>query len=167
MFKDTIIANSNDLMNPTVGIYDNANIISNLNSKYYTSGFNEIKNSVIIADIPTIFTIISAEVCGPKLVRIKYKVANPQLNTLFKNGTIYINSGIFGAYDALTNFYWRNEIIIEVESEECIAKIQPEMKFADIIQWEKKLTVEEIVNTSKESSNSIRRRLQYCISDGS
>ena len=70
----------------------------------------------------------------------------PQLNTLSKNGNIYISSGVFGVYDALTNFYWKNEIIVEVESEEYINKIQPGMKFTNATQWEKKLTVEEIIN---------------------
>lgn len=65
---------------------------------------------------------------------------------LSKNGNIYINNGVFGVYDALTNFYWRNEITIEVESEEYIDKIQPGMKFTNATQWEKKLTIEEVVN---------------------
>ena len=110
------------------------------------SGFNEISNSFIIADIPTIFTIISAEICGPKLIRIKYTMADPQLNTLSKSGNIYISSGIFGIYNSEDNFYWRNEVIIEVESEEYVDKIQPGMKFTNATQWEKKLTVEEIIN---------------------
>ena len=73
-------------------------------------------------------------------------MANPQLNTLFESGNIYINSGIFGIYNSSDNFYWRNEVIIEVESEECINKIQPEMKFTNATQWEKKLTIAEVIN---------------------
>ena len=110
------------------------------------SEFDNYINSSIIADIPTIFIIDSVKICGPKLVCIKYKVNDPQLNTLSKNGNIYISSGVFGVYDALTNFYWKNEIIVEVESEEYINKIQPGMKFTNATQWEKKLTVEEIIN---------------------
>ena len=110
------------------------------------SEFDNYINSSIIADIPTIFIIDSVKTCGPKLVCIKYKVNDPQLNTLSKNGNIYISSGVFGVYDALTNFYWKNEIIVEVESEEYINKIQPGMKFTNATQWEKKLTVEEIIN---------------------
>lgn len=121
-------------------------ITANLGSNPYISGLDDLSNSFIIADIPTIFTIASVETCGPKLVRIKYKVENPQLNMLSKSGNIYINSGVFGVYGALTYFYWRNEITIEVESEECIDKIQPGMKFTNATQWEKKLTVEEVVN---------------------
>ena len=113
---------------------------------YMQSEFDNYINSSIIADIPTIFIIDSVKTCGPKLVCIKYKVNDPQLNTLSKNGNIYISSGIFGVYDALTNFYWKNEVIIEVESEEYINKIQPGMKFTNATQWEKKLTVEEIIN---------------------
>lgn len=113
---------------------------------YMQSEFDNYINSSIIADIPTIFIIDSVKTCGPKLVCIKYKVNDPQLNTLSKNGNIYISSGVFGVYDALTNFYWKNEVIIEVESEEYINKIQPGMKFTNATQWEKKLTVEEIIN---------------------
>ena len=113
---------------------------------YMQSEFDNYINSSIIADIPTIFIIDSVKTCGPKLVCIKYKVNDPQLNTLSKNGNIYISSGVLGVYDALTNFYWKNEVIIEVESEEYINKIQPGMKFTNATQWEKKLTVEEIIN---------------------
>lgn len=100
----------------------------------------------IVADIPTIFTIVSAEIYKPKLVHIKYTMANPQLNPLFKSGSIYISSGIFGIYNSSDNFYWKNEAIIEVESEEYIDKIQPGMKFTNATQWEKKLTIEEVIN---------------------
>lgn len=101
---------------------------------YMQSEFDNFINSSIIADIPTIFIIDSVKTCGPKLVCIKYKVNDPQLNTLSKNGNIYISSGVFGVYDALTNFYWKNEVIIEVESEEYINKIQPGMKFTNATQ---------------------------------
>ena len=105
------------------------------NSSIYTqSMLDTVENTPIITDIPTIFTIVSVEICGPKLVRIKYTMANPQLNTLFESGNIYISSGIFGVYNSSDNFYWRNEIIIEVESEECIDKIQPKMKFTNATQ---------------------------------
>lgn len=110
------------------------------------SEYDDFINSSIIADIPTIFTIVSAKTCGPKLVRIKYKVNDSQLNILSKSGNIYISSGIFGVYDELTNFYWRDEIIIEVESEEYIDKIQPGMKFTNATQWEKKLTIAEVID---------------------
>lgn len=149
MLKNYVIADPSNIAN-TIATYNHLN--SNLVSNPYIPdmpdmfGFDKISNSFIIADIPTIFTITSVETCGPKLVRIKYKVEDPQLNVLSKSGSIYINSGIFGVYDELTNFYWRNEITIEVESEECIDKIQPGMKFTNATQWEKKLTVEEIIN---------------------
>ena len=153
MLKNIAVTNPYNLANTAVSGIDVSNVISPLNyitaldqTNYYDFKCGDISNSFIIADIPTIFTIVSTEICGPKLVRIKYTVANPQLNTLFESGNIYINSGIFGVYDELTNFYWRNEIIIEIESEECIDKIQPGMKFTNATQWEKKLTVEEIIN---------------------
>lgn len=149
MLKNYVIADPRNIAN-TIATHNHLN--SNIVSDSYIPdmsdmlGFDKISNSFIIADIPTIFTITSVEIYGPKLVRIKYKVEDPQLNVLSKSGNIYINSGIFGVYDELTNFYWRNEIIIEIESEECIDKIQPEMKFTNATQWEKKLTVEEIIN---------------------
>ncbi len=149
MLKNCVIANPRNIAN-TIVTYNhlNSNIVSNSHIPDMSDmlGFDKISNSFIIADIPTIFTITSVEIYGPKLVRIKYKVEDPQLNVLSKSGNIYINSGIFGIYDELTNFYWRNEIIIEIESEECIDKIQPGMKFTNATQWEKKLTVEEIIN---------------------
>ena len=121
------------------------NLVSN--SSIYTQSMSDtVENIPIITDIPTIFTIVSVEICGPKLVRIKYTMTNPQLNTLFESGNIYISSGIFGIYNSSDNFYWRNEVIIEVESEEYINKIQPEMKFTNATQWEKKLTIAEVVN---------------------
>lgn len=123
---------SSDYISNLVGIYD-----------YKSDG---IPNSFIIWDIPTIFTIVSAEVCGPKLVRIKYTIPNSQLNTLPESGNIYISSGIFGIYNSSDNFYWRNEVVIEVESEEHIDKIKPEMKFTNATQWEKKLSIEEVID---------------------
>ena len=59
---------------------------------------------------------------------------NSQLNTLSESGNIYISSGIFGIYSSSDNFYWRNEVIVEVESEEHIDKIKPEMKFTNATQ---------------------------------
>ena len=149
MLKNCVIADPRNIAN-TIATHNhlNSNIVSNsyIPDMSDMLVFDKISNLFIIADIPTIFTITSVEICGPKLVRIKYKIEDPQLNVLSKSGNIYINSGIFGIYDELTNFYWRNEIIIEIESEECIDKIQPGMKFTNATQWEKKLTVEEIIN---------------------
>ena len=142
MFKNITVS---DPYNLTAVPEYTANSVSN-SSIYTQSMLDTVENALIITDIPTIFTIVSVETCGPKLVRIKYTTANPQLNTLFESGNIYISSGIFGVYNSFDNFYWRNEVIIEVESEECIDKIQPKMKFTNATQWEKKLTVEEIVN---------------------
>lgn len=156
MFKNITVSNPYNLANTaTTGKIDTSNTISswefntNLDSNssiYAQPMLDTVENTLIITDIPTIFTIVSVETCSPKLVRIKYTMANPQLNTLFESGNIYISSGIFGVYNSFDNFYWRNEVIIEVESEECINKIQPKMKFTNATQWEKKLTVEEIVN---------------------
>ena len=121
-----------------------SNYITDLVSPYVLA--DDVPNSFIIWAIPTIFTIVSAEVCGPKLVRIKYTMPNSQLNTLSESGNIYISSGIFGIYNSSDNFYWRNEVIIEVESEEHIDKIKPEMKFTNATQWEKKLSIAEIID---------------------
>lgn len=154
MFNDEIIANSNNLVNTVINGVNTSGIISvggpstildSLQSSYIYKT-DDISNAFIITDIPTIFTIVYAEICGPKLVRIKYTMADPQLNTLSENGNIYISSGVFGVYNSLDNFYWRNEVIVEVESEKYIKKIQPEMKFTNATQWEKKLTIEEVVN---------------------
>ena len=128
---------SSDYISNLVGIYDHKN--------------DDVPNSFIIWDIPTIFTIVSAETCGPKLVRIKYTIPNSQLNTLSESGNIYISSGIFGIYNSSDNFYWRNEVIIEVESEEHIDKIKPEMKFTNATQWEKKLSISEIIDMVNDS----------------
>ena len=150
MSKNITTINQSNLYNQIISSGDTSSgYISNLYPSsiiYQQSEYDNFINSSIIADIPTIFIIDSVKTCGPKLVCIKYKVNDPQLNTLSKNGNIYISSGIFGVYDALTNFYWKNEIIVEVESEEYINKIQPGMKFTNATQWEKKLTVEEIIN---------------------
>lgn len=150
MSKNIITTNQSNLHNQLISSGDTSSgYISNLYPSsiiYQQSEYDNFINSSIIADIPTIFIIDSVKTCGPKLVCIKYKVNDPQLNTLSKNGNIYISSGVFGVYDALTNFYWKNEIIVEVESEEYINKIQPGMKFTNATQWEKKLTVEEIIN---------------------
>ena len=150
MSKNITTTNQSNLYNQIISSGDTSSgYISNLypsSGIYMQSDLNNCINSSIIADIPTIFTIISAEIYKPKLVRIKYTIADPRLNTLFESGNIYISSGIFGVYDALTNFYWKNEIIVEVESEEYINKIQPGMKFTNATQWEKKLTIEEIIN---------------------
>ena len=150
MSKNITTTNQSNLYNQIISSGDTSSgYISNLYPSsiiYQQSEYDNFINSSIIADIPTIFIIDSIKTCGPKLVCIKYKVNDPQLNTLSKNGNIYISSGVFGVYDALTNFYWKNEIIVEVESEEYINKIQPGMKFTNATQWEKKLTVEEIIN---------------------
>ena len=159
MFNDEIIANPNNLVNTPIDGINTSGIISiggpntNLDSlqSSYIYNPNDISNPFIIADIPTIFTIVYVETCGPKLVRIKYTMADPQLNTLSESGNIYISSGVFGVYNSLDNFYWRNEVIVEVEYEECIDKIQPKMKFTNATQWEKKLTVEEVVNMVNNS----------------
>ena len=150
MSKNITTTNQSNPYNQIISSEDTSSgYISNLYPSsiiYQQSEYDNFINSSIIADIPTIFIIDSVKTCGPKLVCIKYKVNDPQLNTLSKNGNIYISSGVFGVYDALTNFYWKNEIIVEVESEEYINKIQPGMKFTNATQWEKKLTVEEIIN---------------------
>ena len=150
MSKNITTTNQSNLYNQIISSGDTSSgYISNLYPSsiiYQQSEYDNFINSSIIADIPTIFIIDSVKTCGPKLVCIKYKINDPQLNTLSKNGNIYISSGVFGVYDALTNFYWKNEIIVEVESEEYINKIQPGMKFTNATQWEKKLTVEEIIN---------------------
>lgn len=150
MYKDknTLISNLPNTASvgiETSNIVTSADYTSNLTGIYdYKS--NDVPNSFIIWDIPTIFTIVSAEICGPKLVRIKYTIPNSQLNTLSESGNIYISSGIFGVYNSSDNFYWRNEVIIEVESEEYIDKIKPEMKFTNATQWEKKLSIAEIID---------------------
>ena len=150
MSKNITTTNQSNLYNQIISSGDTSSgYVSNLYPSsiiYQQSEYDNFINSSIIADIPTIFIIDSVKTCGPKLVCIKYKINDPQLNTLSKNGNIYISSGVFGVYDALTNFYWKNEIIVEVESEEYINKIQPGMKFTNATQWEKKLTVEEIIN---------------------
>lgn len=112
MLKNIAVTNPYNLANTAVSGIDVFNVISPSNyitaldqTNYYDFKCGDISNSFIIADIPTIFTIVSTEICGPKLVRIKYTVANPQLNTLFESGNIYINSGIFGVYNSLDNFY--------------------------------------------------------------
>ena len=111
MLKNELITNSSLANTVSTGI-DASNIISSSNyitaldpTNYYDLKCGDISNSFIIADVPTIFTIVSTEICGPKLVRIKYTTANPQLNTLFESGNIYINSGIFGIYNSSDNFY--------------------------------------------------------------
>ena len=150
MSKNITTTNQSNLYNQIISSGDTSSgYISNLYPSsiiYQQSEYDNFINSSIIADIPTIFIIDSVKTCGPKLVCIKYKVNDPQLNILSKNGNIYISSGVFGIYDALTNFYWKNEIIVEVESEEYINKIQPGMKFTNATQWEKKLTIAEVVN---------------------
>ena len=150
MSKNVTIANRSNPYNQLISSGDTSSgYISNLypsSGIYMQSEFDNFIDSSIIADIPTIFIIDSVKICGPKLVCIKYKVNDPQLNTLFESGNIYISSGIFGIYNSSDNFYWRNEVIIEVESEEYIDKIQPGMKFTNATQWEKKLTIAEVIN---------------------
>lgn len=150
MSKNITTTNQSNLYNQIISSGDTSSgYISNLYPSSIIcqqSEYDNFINSSIIADIPTIFTIDSVKTCGSKLVCIKYKVNDPQLNTLSESGNIYISSGIFGVYNSLDNFYWRNEAIIEVESEEYIDKIQPGMKFTNATQWEKKLTIEEVIN---------------------
>ena len=155
MLKNIAVADPYNLANTaTVGLVNTPNttypwgLDTNLNSlsSSYIYKSDDISIEHIVADIPTIFTIVSAETYKPKLVRIKYTMANPQLSPLFESGNIYISSGIFGIYNSIDNFYWKNEAIIEVESEEYIDKIQPGMKFTNATQWEKKLTIEEVIN---------------------
>lgn len=150
MSKNITTTNQSNLYNQITSSGDTTSgYISNLypsSGIYMQSDLDNCINSSIIADIPTIFTIISAEIYKPKLVRIKYTIADPRLNTLFESGNIYISSGIFGIYNSSDNFYWKNEVIIEVESEEYIDKIQPGMKFTNATQWEKKLTIAEVIN---------------------
>ena len=153
MFKNIAIADPYNLANiATAGmdvssVLPSSNYITSLDpTNYYNFKSDGISIEHIVADIPTIFTIVSAETYKPKLVHIKYTMANPQLSPLFESGNIYISSGIFGIYNSVDNFYWKNEAIIEVESEEYIDKIQPGMKFTNATQWEKKLTIEEVIN---------------------
>ena len=109
MSKNITTTNQANLYNQIISSGDTSSeYISNLYPSsiiYQQSEYDNFINSSIIADIPTIFIIDSVKTCGPKLVYIKYKVNDPQLNTLSKNGNIYISSGVFGVYDALTNFY--------------------------------------------------------------
>ena len=109
MSKNITTTNQSNLYNQIISSGDTSSgYISNLYPSsiiYQQSEYDNFINSSIIADIPTIFIINSVKTCGPKLVCIKYKVNDSQLNTLSKSGNIYISSGIFGVYDALTNFY--------------------------------------------------------------
>ena len=153
MFKNITVSDPYNLANTaTTGmdvssIFPSSDYIPALGQfNYCDFKCDDILIEHIIADIPTIFTIVSVEIYKPKLVRIKYTMANPQLSPLFESGSIYISSGIFGIYNSSDNFYWKNEAIIEVESEEYIDKIQPGMKFTNATQWEKKLTIEEVIN---------------------
>ena len=153
MFKNITVSDPYNLANTAITGIDVSSILPSSDYIPALGQFNycdfkcdDILIEHIVADIPTIFTIVSVEIYKPKLVRIKYTMANSQLSPLFESGSIYISSGIFGIYNSSDNFYWKNEAIIEVESEEYINKIQPGMKFTNATQWEKKLTVEEIVN---------------------
>ena len=150
MSKNITTTNQSNLYNQIISSGDTSSgYISNLYPSSIIcqqSEYDDFINSSIIADIPTIFIIDSVKIYGSKLVCIKYKVNDSRLNTLSESGNIYINSGIFGIYDSSDNFYWKNEVIIEVESEEYIDKIQPEMKFTNATQWEKKLTIAEVIN---------------------
>ena len=109
MSKNITTTNQSNLYNQIISSGDTSSgYVSNLYPSsiiYQQSEYDNFINSSIIADIPTIFIIDSVKTCGPKLVCIKYKINDPQLNTLSKNGNIYISSGVFGVYDALTNFY--------------------------------------------------------------
>lgn len=109
MLKNIAIANASNPYNQFISSGDTSSgYISNLYPSsiiYQQPKDDNVPNVFIIYDIPTIFTIVSVKTCGPKSVRIKYKVNDSQLNTLSKSGNIYISSGIFGVYDELTNFY--------------------------------------------------------------
>ena len=100
MSKNITIANQSNPYNQLISSGDTSSgYISNLypsSGIYMQSEFDNFTISSIIADIPTIFIIDSVKTCGPKLVCIKYKVNDPQLNTLFESGNIYISSSIFG-----------------------------------------------------------------------
>ena len=130
--------------------YDTSTIAANpytcATNYIYTTPPKYTIDAAIFKDIPTIFTIVSTKVINPKYINIKYKELDPILNPITGCGNIYIDSGIFGIYDESNNFYWKNEILVEVESEKDIEKIQPGMKFTNATQWEKKLSVEEIIN---------------------
>ena len=159
MFKNITVSDPYNLANTAITGVDVSSVLPSSNYIPALGQFNycdfkcdDILIEHIVADIPTIFTIVSAEIYKPKLVRIKYTMANPQLSPLFESGSIYISSGIFGIYNSSDNFYWKNEAIIEVESEEYIDKIQPGMKFTNATQWEKKLTIEEVINMVNDSS---------------
>ena len=141
MFKNITVSDPYNLANTATTGMDVFNVLPSSNYIPALGQFNycdfkcdDILIEHIVADIPTIFTIVSAEIYKPKLVRIKYTMANPQLSPLFESGSIYISSGIFGIYNSSDNFYWKNEAIIEVESEEYIDKIQPGMKFTNATQ---------------------------------
>ena len=109
MLKNVANTNQSNPYNQLISSGDTASgYISNLYPSSIIcqqSKYDDIPNAFIIYDIPTIFTVVSVKTYGPKLVRIKYKVNDSQLNTLSKSGNIYISSGIFGVYDELTNFY--------------------------------------------------------------
>ena len=131
--------------------YDTSTIVANpytctTNYIYTTPPSKYMIDSAIFEDIPTIFTIVSTKVINPKYINIKYKELDPILNPITGCGNIYIDSGVFGIYDESNNFYWKNEILVEVESEKDIEKIQPGMKFTNATQWEKKLTIAEVIN---------------------
>ena len=153
MFKNIAIADPYNLANTATAGMDVSSVLPSSNYITALGQFNycdfkcdDVSIEHIVADIPTIFTIISTKIIDSKLINIKYKEVDPRLNSLNNYGNIYISSGIFGIYNSSDNFYWRNEAIIEVESEEYIDKIQPGMKFTNVIQWEKKLTIEEVIN---------------------
>ena len=175
MFKNITVSDPYNLANTAITGVDVSSVLPSLNYIPTLGQFNycdfkcdDILIEHIVANIPTIFTIVSAEIYKPKLVRIKYTMANPQLSPLFESGSIYISSGIFGIYNSSDNFYWKNEAIIEVESEECIDKIQPKMKFTNATQWEKKLTVEEIVNMVNDPSEYykyVHKIVEQCVHD--
>ena len=148
MFKESI--STDGTIGTALNPYDTSTIVANpytcIADYIHTTPPKYTIDSAIFEDIPTIFTIVSTKVINPKYINIKYKELDPILNPITGCGNIYINSGIFGIYDESNNFYWKNEILVEVESEKDIEKIQPGMKFTNATQWEKKLSVEEIIN---------------------
>ena len=148
MFNESI--STDGTVGTALNPYDTSTIVANpytcTTNYIYTTPPKYTIDAAIFKDIPTIFTIDSTKVINPKYINIKYKELDPILNPITGCGNIYINSGIFGIYDESNNFYWKNEVLVEVESEKDIEKIQPGMKFTNATQWEKKLSVEEIIN---------------------
>ena len=106
MFKNITVSDPYNLANTaTTGmdvssIFPSSDYIPALGQfNYCDFKCDDILIEHIIADIPTIFTIVSAEIYKPKLVRINYTMVNLQLSSLFESGSIYIRSGIFDIFN--------------------------------------------------------------------